>query len=149
MKTILQRTVNNETETKKIVTEFIQILEKLENFSVFFKGGLGVGKTFFVRELLKQFGVNETVNSPTYTYVQEYSGLKNFAHFDLYRLNSNEEFLAKGFGEIIEDNTICKLVEWPNKISSEILEEFSGEKFWVEISHGKNEIERVIEIKSS
>ena len=149
MKTILQRTVLNEFEMEQLVALFYQTAKKEDNFTIFFEGGLGVGKTFFVRSLLKKFGVNQAINSPTFTYVQEYMAQKKFAHFDLYRMDSNEEFFQKGFIEIAEDDSVCKLVEWPKKISTAILEEFSGTHFWIQIFHGKIENERSATITTS
>ncbi len=136
MEIILSQTVKNESETKLLVEQFCKKLEAIPNFTIFFQGALGAGKTFFVQQLLKHFGINTPINSPTFTYVQEYNGdQKNFAHFDLYRLESDEQFLEKGFGEIIEDDTWNKLVEWPQKISDDLQEEFSGTSFWVTIEH--------------
>lgn len=79
-------------------------------------GDLGAGKTLFVSGLLNFFDMKDEVSSPTFTIVNEYnvkSDLKLF-HFDVYRLNSPDEFLAIGGDEFFY-NGIC-LIEWGEKI---------------------------------
>ena len=79
-------------------------------------GDLGAGKTLFVSGLLDFFNMKDEVSSPTFTIVNEYdvkSDLKLF-HFDVYRLDSPNEFLAIGGDEFFY-NGIC-LIEWGEKI---------------------------------
>lgn len=79
-------------------------------------GDLGAGKTLFVSGLLDFFDMKDEVSSPTFTIVNEYdvkSDLKLF-HFDVYRLDSPNEFLAIGGDEFFY-NGIC-LIEWGEKI---------------------------------
>ncbi len=80
-----------------------------------FVGPLGAGKTTLIKELLAQCGVTQTINSPTFTYMNVYENEKNqlFYHFDLYRINSLDEFLAAGFNEYIYLNNSWAFVEWP------------------------------------
>ena len=50
-------------------------------------GDLGVGKTVFTQGFASGLGVDEPVNSPTFTIVQIYEeGRLPFYHFDLYRI---------------------------------------------------------------
>ena len=63
-------------------------------------GDLGVGKTLFSQGFAKGLGVEEYVNSPTFTIVQEYEGnddrrLKLY-HFDVYRIEAPEEMEEVG-----------------------------------------------------
>ena len=79
-------------------------------------GDLGAGKTLVVSGLLNFFDMKDEVSSPTFTIVNEYdvkSDLKLF-HFDVYRLDSPNEFLAIGGDEFFY-NGIC-LIEWGEKI---------------------------------
>ncbi len=79
-------------------------------------GDLGAGKTLFTSGILEYFGKKDEVSSPTFTIVNEY-GLKDdlkLFHFDVYRLESPEEFLAIGGDEFFEQG-IC-LIEWGEKI---------------------------------
>lgn len=80
------------------------------------KGDLGAGKTLFVSGLLDFYGKKNEVSSPTFTIVNEYDlkdDLKLF-HFDVYRLDSSDEFLAIG-GDEFFDKGIC-IIEWAEKI---------------------------------
>ncbi len=112
-------------------------LEPHKNFTLFLEGGLGVGKTFFIREMLKFMGVAGEVSSPTYIFLNQYQhGTKSFAHFDFYRLPHPDEFFARGFLEIAEDDQTSKFVEWPGKLSPEALKTFSGKRFKLLLEHG-------------
>ena len=80
-----------------------------------FTGDLGAGKTTLIRALLKDLGVNQPITSPTFTYVNRYitANGKTLYHFDLYRLNALDEFMAQGFDEYLyQPNSWC-LIEWP------------------------------------
>lgn len=53
-------------------------------------GDLGVGKTVFTQGFAAGLGIQEPVNSPTFTIVQEYDdGRLPLYHFDVYRINKN------------------------------------------------------------
>ena len=55
-------------------------------------GDLGVGKTLFSQGFAKGLGIEESVNSPTFTIVQEYrDGRIPFYHFDVYRIEDPDE----------------------------------------------------------
>jgi len=76
-------------------------------------GDLGAGKTTLAQMLCEKLGVSEPVTSPTYTIVNEYnSNINTIYHFDLYRLNKEEELDGIGFTEYIDSGNIC-LIEWP------------------------------------
>lgn len=79
-------------------------------------GDLGAGKTLFVSGLLDFYDKKDEASSPTFTIVNEYN-LKDdldLFHFDVYRLNSSDEFIAIGGDEFFEKG-IC-VIEWGNKI---------------------------------
>lgn len=78
-------------------------------------GQLGSGKTAFVRGLARGRGLDETkVNSPSYTFVNEYPGEKPLYHFDLYRLNDPIELFEIGWEEYL-NRTGLVVVEWGEK----------------------------------
>lgn len=87
-------------------------------------GPLGAGKTTLVQEILKRLGVSGPIISPTYNYVTMYKleDGKTVYHFDLYRLNSEDEFIAAGFDEYLYQPESFSFIEWPQVIN-EILED--------------------------
>ena len=100
-----------------------------------FRGQMGAGKTTLSKELLKQLGVKENVQSPTFSLVNEYqtkSG-ETIYHFDLYRLKNTQEALAIGIEEYVDSGHIC-LIEWPEQ----------AEELW-DFPHVNVEIEAINE----
>ena len=85
-------------------------------------GDLGVGKTVFTQGLAKGLGIEEPVNSPTFTIVQVYDeGRLPLYHFDVYRIGDIEEMDEVGFEEYFYGEGVC-LIEWADLIR-EILPE--------------------------
>ena len=63
-----------------------------------YEGDLGAGKTAFTRGLARGLGAGDRVTSPTYTIVNEYlSGRLPLFHFDMYRLESEEDLFDIGW----------------------------------------------------
>src|SRR5450755_3131209 len=101
-----------------------------------FQGNMGAGKTSFIRALCAVKNVKETVGSPTFSIINEYSFPGGtIYHLDLYRLKDEEEALRAGVEDCLYSGEIC-LVEWPDRapgifpdstlgISLEILDENS------------------------
>ena len=85
-----------------------------------FAGPLGAGKTTFVGALLKSWGVDSPVASPTFAYLNIYSLVdgRTAYHFDLYRLKNMQEFEAAGFFEYLYQPNSVALIEWPGIIES-------------------------------
>ncbi len=81
-----------------------------------FHATMGVGKTTLIKELVKQLGVNDTSSSPTFSLVNEYQTKEGetIYHFDLYRLNSEEEAYDMGIDEYFYSGNWC-FIEWPEK----------------------------------
>ncbi len=91
--------------------------EKAEPGQVFtLTGDLGVGKTVFTQGLAKGLGIEESVNSPTFTIVQVYDGGRlPFYHFDVYRIGDVEEMDEVGFEDYVMGDGVS-LIEWANLI---------------------------------
>lgn len=66
-----------------------------------FSGGMGAGKTTFIRHWFQRKNPSSLVNSPTFALYQVYDS-ENFSlyHFDLYRIQHEEELFNLGFTEI-------------------------------------------------
>ena len=85
-------------------------------------GDLGVGKTVFTQGLAKGLGIEEPVNSPTFTIVQVYEeGRIPLYHFDVYRIGDIEEMDEIGYEDYFYGEGVC-LIEWADLIR-EILPE--------------------------
>ena len=85
-------------------------------------GDMGAGKTVFSQGFAKGLGVDEHVNSPTFTIIQEYEG-KNmpFYHFDVYRIADLQEMDEIGYEDYFYGEGVC-MIEWSDLIE-EILPE--------------------------
>lgn len=83
---------------------------------ILFHGQMGAGKTTFIKALAKQLGVTDMTGSPTFSLVNEYATLdgKTVYHFDLYRLNNEEEAYDMGIDEYFYSGNLC-FIEWPEK----------------------------------
>lgn len=82
-----------------------------------FYGSMGAGKTTFITALCKELGVEDVVNSPTFTIVNEYRARNGrpIYHFDFYRIEKLQEVLDIGFEEYVYSDGLS-LMEWPENI---------------------------------
>lgn len=78
------------------------------------------GKTTFIRALLNGLGVSSVIKSPTFSLVESYNcGRWPIHHFDLYRIQDEDELEFIGFRDYFDDNAmIC--VEWPERAKQSI-----------------------------
>ena len=79
-------------------------------------GGLGAGKTAFVRGLAEGMGIKSRVSSPTFTIVNEYPGEIPLFHFDMYRLSDSDELFEIGWEDYLIRGGVCA-VEWSENVS--------------------------------
>ena len=106
---------HNVEETQKIAEDFAKTLKSGDVLA--FTGGLGAGKTAFVRGLAKGLNVKGEVCSPTFSIVHEYIGKINLVHFDMYRVSSVDDLYTTGFFDYLDQNVIMA-VEWSENISA-------------------------------
>ncbi len=84
---------------------------------VAFYGGLGTGKTCFIKGICDGLEVKETAISPSFTIINEYNGIFKIYHIDFYRISSVIELQEIGFEDILYDKGIC-LIEWADKVEN-------------------------------
>lgn len=84
-----------------------------------FEGEMGAGKTTLIKAICHKMGVLNTVQSPTYSIVNEYITATNetIYHFDCYRLKNEHEALDFGIEEYLDSGNYC-FIEWSSKIQS-------------------------------
>ncbi|GAB3254601.1 tRNA (adenosine(37)-N6)-threonylcarbamoyltransferase complex ATPase subunit type 1 TsaE [Larkinella harenae] len=96
-----------------------QVIAAGHPYSVWrFEGAMGAGKTTLIKAICRRLGVVTTVQSPTFSIVNEYvtdSGEPVY-HFDCYRLRNEAEALDSGLEEYIDSGDRC-LIEWPERIA--------------------------------
>jgi tRNA threonylcarbamoyladenosine biosynthesis protein TsaE len=103
-------------ETHRLGKKLGSLLEP--NAVLALSGDLGAGKTTFVKGIVEGLLGNPLqVQSPTFVYLHLYQGKFPIHHFDLYRLQNFEQFLALGFEEYFSMHGIC-VIEWSEKILS-------------------------------
>ena len=76
-----------------------------------FTGGLGAGKTAFCEGLAEGLGCTDPVSSPTFAIVNYYRGPRPLAHFDLYRISTENDLCAAGFYDYLDQGAIVA-AEW-------------------------------------
>ena len=93
-------------------------------------GDLGVGKTVFTKGVANGLGIDEEVNSPTFTIIQVYdTGRMPFYHFDVYRIGDISEMDEIGYEDCFYGEGVC-FVEWASLVE----EIMPPETIWIEIS---------------
>ena len=80
------------------------------------RGELGAGKTQFAKGFGAGLGVTDTINSPSYILMAEYSGRLPLFHIDLYRRADASDALAGGLLDDRQASGVT-LVEWPERMS--------------------------------
>ena len=78
-------------------------------------GDLGVGKTVFTKGFALGLNINEHITSPTFTIVNEYEGRLKLYHFDVYRIEDEDEMYEIGLDEYLFGDGVC-LIEWADII---------------------------------
>lgn len=109
-------------ETEAVGRELAKKLDtgRVKRAFIALRGEMGVGKTAFVRGFASYFEIS-AVRSPTYTVVNEYLGRASIYHFDMYRLEGEDDLWSIGYEDYIKSNGYV-LCEW-----SENIEEFLPE----------------------
>lgn len=92
-----------------------QLAGLIDRGVVYLSGDLGAGKTTLVRGLLRAFGFEGRVKSPSYGLVESYTiDGREVHHLDLYRLGHGEEIAYLGLEDLLGEDSLL-LVEWPER----------------------------------
>ena len=108
---------NSAAETEQFAQELASSLKP--NDVLAFSGGLGMGKTTFVRGLARGLGSSDEVSSPTFSLVHEYRGTPKLYHFDMYRVTSFDDLYSTGFFDYLETGAILA-IEWSENIEGAV-----------------------------
>lgn len=101
---------NSAQQTFEIAEQFAKHLNIGDVITL--DGDLGAGKTAFTRGVASGLGLTDVVVSPTFTIVNEYRhGEKPLFHFDVYRLETEDDLYDIGWEDYLQGNGIC-IVEW-------------------------------------
>ncbi len=84
---------------------------------VAFFGGLGMGKTAFVRGMASVLSPDAHVSSPTFALVNNYGGKPPLVHFDMYRVTGWEDLDTTGYYDYQDQGAILA-VEWSENIET-------------------------------
>lgn len=128
-------------ELDSVAEEILHAFPGQRIFSL--SGEMGAGKTTLVQAFCRQLKVTDTVNSPTFSIVNEYLTSKGLPvyHFDLYRIKKPEELLDIGGEDYFFSGSYC-FIEW-----AEQAEQYIPEEALVLSIIVKSEGERIFRIK--
>jgi tRNA threonylcarbamoyladenosine biosynthesis protein TsaE len=122
----------------------LELLSEHEPHRVFaFDGVMGAGKTTFIKQMVKEMGSMDIVNSPTFAIVNVYDvelpHKGEVYHFDCYRLKDIREAIDFGAEEYLYSGNYC-FIEWPEKIEALL----PDDTVWVKIVPQENGERRLI-----
>ncbi len=130
---------NSPEETEALGQKIGALLSGDEVIALY--GGLGMGKTAFVRGLAAGLGIDPyEVSSPTFAIVHEHEGRVMLYHFDMYRVESWDDLYSTGFFDYIGNGVI--VTEWSENIDGALPED----KITIEISAPNSDDTRIFKI---
>ena len=130
----------NTTNPEETMAAAKAVAEKLlPGDIVAMKGDLGAGKTVFVKGAAEALGCSETVTSPTFAIVNEYEGRVPVRHFDVYRIEDEDDLYSTGFYDYMDGKSVL-FIEWSENIEYALPDER------ITVSIIKTESGRIIEV---
>ena len=106
-------------ETEALGETLAQTLHAGDVLALF--GGMGMGKTAFVRGLARGMHLSVEVSSPTCSLVHDYGGNPPLVHFDMYRISGWEDLYTTGYFDYLDAGAIL-VVEWSENIENALPE---------------------------
>ncbi len=125
METALKHSVPSLNELPAAARKLLSYAEEMGRRVCLFEGNMGAGKTTLIKEVCRQLGVEDTVQSPSFSIVNEYrtkSGQPVY-HFDFYRINEVEEAVQIGAEDYFYSGDWC-FIEWPSKVEAILPDEY-------------------------
>lgn len=118
---IYQLNMNIDYSLNEIQKVANKLVENINSDIILVSGEVGAGKTTLIKEVLRIYKVDDNVNSPTFSIINEYHTVdkKTIYHIDLYRIKNIDELHSIGFFEYLESNNLC-FIEWGDIIENEI-----------------------------
>lgn len=107
----------NEEETIALGCKIGSLLKKGDVIAM--QGTLAAGKTTITKGIAKALGITDTITSPTFCLISEYSGKMPLYHMDVYRLDGEEEFVNLGTDDMIYGDGVS-IIEWSEKIMNQL-----------------------------
>lgn len=106
------------SHSRQQTVDFAKELVKKYERPVFFAlyGGMGMGKTAFAQGVAQGCGYKDYACSPTFNIINIYNGEKTVYHFDMYRVESEDDLLSTGYFDYIEDEGGVTVCEWSENI---------------------------------
>ncbi len=132
--------IDNLDKIKIAAKEFIDLIKDKKVFA--FHGAMGAGKTTFIKAICESMGVEDMINSPTFSIVNEYLGAKDeiIYHMDCYRIEQESEAMNIGISDYLYSGNYC-FIEWSQNIKGLLPEDVVN----VEIKEIENN-KRVVEL---
>lgn len=109
-------TIKNLDSINAAAEEFVKNMGDGKVFA--FYGKMGAGKTTFIKAICETLGVDDTVTSPTFAIVNEYTSNKvdyPIYHFDFYRIKKLDEVYDMGYEDYFYGGGVC-FIEWPELV---------------------------------
>jgi len=132
----------NEIDTIKLGEKTARLLKPGDIIAL--EGDLGTGKTVFVKGVAMGLEIGEHVTSPTFNIVHSYeSNSVTLHHFDVYRVNDEDDLFEIGFEEYLYKGDIC-IIEWADLIKNML----PDNTIWIKLQRtDDNPEQRIITIR--
>lgn len=114
---MLTFTTHSSEETIELGKKIGSCLKKGDIIAM--QGTLAAGKTTITKGIALALGINDTITSPTFCLISEYSGKMPLYHMDVYRLDGVEDFINLGTDDMLYGDGVS-IIEWSEKIMDEL-----------------------------
>lgn len=125
----------------RVAGELLAFAKEKKQKVFLFEGSMGAGKTTLIKELCRQLQVEDTVQSPTFSIINEYLTRegKPVYHFDFYRIAEVEEAVQIGAEDYFYSGEWC-FIEWPSNIEGLLPDEYIYIEIQVDSKDSRREI---------